>query len=90
MLIISINEISWPTKNLHFVVKLDNNKTTDLEAATMYKLKEGQSLNMRTGQGLKDRELVRPAGPSRWSFQLVHPASRHAKILILSGNLDLD
>ena len=34
--------------------------SSDLEAATMYKLK-GQSLNMQTGQGFKYRELVRPA-----------------------------
>ena len=47
--------------------------SSDSEAATMYKLK-GQSLNMRTGQGFKYRELVRPAGPSSWSVQLVRPA----------------
>ena len=35
----------------------------DSEAATMYKLK-GQSLNMRTGQGFKLRELVHPPGLS--------------------------
>ena len=41
----------------------------------MYKLK-GQSLNMRTGQGFKYRELVHPAGPSSWSIQLVRSAGR--------------
>ena len=38
--------------------------SSDSEAATMYKLK-GQSSNVRTGQGFKYRELVRPAGLSR-------------------------
>ena len=44
---------------------------SDLEAATMYKLKE-KSLNMRTG--FKWKELVRPYGLSSWSVQLVRPA----------------
>ena len=45
---------------------LQTRPSSDLEAATMYKLK-GQSSNKQTGQGYKYRELVRPAGPSSWS-----------------------
>ena len=39
----------------------------DSEAATIYKLK-GQSSDIRTSQGFKYRELVRPASPSSWSI----------------------
>ena len=46
-----------------------SNKTrspSDTEAAMMYKFK-GKSSNMQTGQGFKEKELVRPAGLFSWS-----------------------
>ena len=56
------------------IILEDNKRKTrplsDSEAATMYKLKR-KSSNMQTGQGFKYKELVHPAGPSSWSFQLV-------------------
>ena len=53
-----------------FSVRQIYRPSSDSEAATMYKLK-GQSLNRRTGQGFKCKELVRPAGPSNWSVYRV-------------------
>ena len=44
-------------------ILLGTRSSTDLEAATMYKLK-GQSSNMRTDQSLRYRELFRSAGLS--------------------------
>ena len=35
---------------------------------------ETSIFNMQTGQGFKYKELVRPAGLSSWSVQLVRPA----------------
>ena len=55
------------------VLNFKTRPSSDLEAATMYKLK-GQSLTMGTGQGFKYRELVCPANQSSWSAQLVNPA----------------
>ena len=46
-----------------FSVRQIYRPSSNSEAATMYKLK-GQSLNRRTGQGFKQKELVRPAGLS--------------------------
>ena len=58
--IIKHGHICWHTKT---------RPSSDSEAATMYKLK-GQSSNMRTGQGFKQKR----AGPSSWSVKLVYPA----------------
>ena len=44
--------------------------SSDSEAVTMYKL-NGQSLDMRTGQGFKYKELVPVAGQSSWSVYKV-------------------
>ena len=64
-----------------FSVRQIYRPSSDSEAGTMYKLK-GQSLNRRTGQGFKYKELVRPADlsncSSSWSVKLVWPAGPYS------------
>ena len=67
MVVLSLNmffikEAYKPSPILIFqVIWTKTRPSSDSEAATIYKLKE-KSLNMRTGQDFKSKELVRPAG----------------------------